>query len=145
MDAVSTRRTNFLDLPAELRNRIYEDLCTPDLELFVERQTQPALLKTSHQLRKEYSSIFFSNESLKFDAYIGIDNSWQQVLDKETKRMILERGVLSNLVDFWSLASARRHCQRRYSDWQGNLQLGIMTVFTRAGIRRWLWCIAHVD
>jgi hypothetical protein len=53
------------------------------------------------------------------------------------KRAVLERQEieLKDLADFWSLASARRHCQHV----GGDRQRGIMTVITTAGFRRWRW------
>ena len=133
----------FLSLPAELRNRIYDFVAVADLQTFADRMIEPSLLKASRQIREEYSDIFFSNSALKFDAYQGAVNSWHHVEDKLSKRAIFERCVFTDLLEFWSVASSRRYCQRLYSDWQGNVQTGIMTIITKSGIKRWQWSMAH--
>ena len=128
---------NIFPLPGELRNRIYDFLSTIDLETFVERTCKPGLLQASTQFRREYSDVFFANPALEIDAYSGHENGWRQIKSKQAKRMIFEQCVFIDLLDFWSFASARRYCQRMYSDWQGNVQTGIMTIRTRGGIKRW--------
>lgn len=135
--------SRFLALPAELRNRCYDFIVLSDLQAFSDNAIRPALLKTSLQLANEYSSILFCCELLKFDAYSG--ESWQQIQSKQAKRRIFENGCFTDMLDFWSLASARRYCQRLYSDWQGNIRTGIMTIQTRSGIRRWQWSIPCGD
>ena len=134
--------SEFPVLPAELRIRIYEYLVLADLQMFADNMTKPSLLKASSQLSDEYSSIFFDSELLKFDAYSGETDTWQQVRSKQSKRVIFEDCVFTDMLDFWSLASARRYCQRLYSDWQGNIRTGIMTIQTNSGIRRWQWSMA---
>ena len=135
----------FLTLPAELRNRIYQYVTITDLQTFADKMIKPGLLNASPQLRDEYSDVFFGNEALKFDAYHGAASSWHQVRSKQAKRAIFEDCVFTDLLDFWSVGSSRRYCQRIYSDWQGNVQTGIMTIITRSGIRRWQWSRAHAD
>jgi hypothetical protein len=134
-----------LALPAELRNRIYDFLVLSDLQAFADLMVKPALLKASSQLGNEYSSVFFGSELLKFDAYVGEAGVWHQIQNKQSKRLIFETCVFTDILDFWSVASARRYCQRLYSDWQGNVRTGIMTIQTRSGIRRWQWSVACAD
>lgn len=134
-----------LALPPELRNHVYDFIVLSDLQAFADQMIKPALLKVSPQLGDEYSRVFFGSELLKFDAYFGDAGTWQQIQNKQSKRMIFEACVFTDMLDFWSLASARRYCQRLYSDWQGNIRTGIMTIQTRSGIRRWQWSIACTD
>ena len=141
----STPHSCFLALPGELRNRVYDFIVVSDLQAFADQARKPPLLDTSSQLSDEYSSVFFGSELLKFDAYFGEASIWQQVHNKQSKRLIFENCVFTDMLDFWSLASARRYCQRLYSDWQGNIRTGIMTIQTRSGIRRWQWSIACAD
>lgn len=144
VDALSLEQ-RFLLLPAEIRNRIYEYVTVTDLQTFADKMTKPVLLKAHFQVREEYSDIFFSSEALKIDSYHGAANSWHQVRSPQAKRKIFEDCVFTDLLDFWSVASSRRYCQRLYSDWQGNLQTGIMTIITRSGIKRWQWSMALAD
>lgn len=137
--------TSLLALPAELRNRIYDFLAVVDLETFADKSTRPGLLKATSQLRAEYTDVLFGHEALKIDAYHGLDNIWRQVQHKAVKRTVFEESVFADLADFWSLGSARRYCQRLYSDWQGNVQTGIMTIATSSGLRRWQWSMAGLD
>ena len=137
--------SHLLALPAELRMRIYDYVTMGDLQTFVDKMTKPSLLKTSRQIREEYPDIFFSNEALKVDAFYGAAGEWHQIRNQQTKRAIFEDCIFTDLLEFWSLASARRYCQRLYSNWQGNVQTGIMTVMTRSGIRRWQWSLAQAD
>lgn len=140
-----TPKAELLLLPRELRDHIYSFLVLSDLQAFVDKTIKPALLQTSIQVRNEYSEIFFDSELLKFDAYFGEGSTWQAIHSKQAKRNILENCVFTDMLDFWSVASARRYCQRLYSDWQGNVRTGIMTISTRSGIRRWQWSIACGD
>ena len=137
--------SRFLRLPAELRNRIYHYVNITDLQTFADKMVKPGLLNTCPQLREEYSDVFFGNEALKIEAYHGGASSWHQVQNKLAKRAIFEDCVFTDLLDFWSVGSSRRYCQRIYSDWQGNVQTGIMTIITRSGIRRWQWSRAYAD
>lgn len=139
------QRKGLLVLPAELRIRVYKYVVIGDLQTFADKMSKPGLLKTSRQLREEYSDVFFSDEALKIDAYYGEGDAWHQVRGKQAKRAIFEECIFTDLLDFWSLASARRYCQRLYSNWQGNVQTGIMTIMTRSGIRRWQWSVAQAD
>lgn len=128
---------NLLSLPGEIRNIIYEFAAIADFETLVEKMTNPGLLKTSKQLRGEYSDIFFDNAILQIDAYIGTVDTWQQVRNREVKRAIFEDGKLLSLMGFGiSRASARRYCRRQYSE---NVQNGMMTIRTKSGIHRWQW------
>ena len=140
-----TTKCQLLALPAELRNRIYDFLVLSDLQTFADRMAKPALLKVCSQLGNEYSAVFFGNELLKFDAYFGDAGTWQKIEGKQSKRLIFETCVFTDMLDFWSVGSARRYCQRLYSDWQGNVRTGIMTIQTRSGIRRWQWSVACAD
>lgn len=124
-------------LPGEIRNLIYELVAVADLETFVEKMTKPGLLQTSKQLREEYIDIFFGSTALQIDAYNGPMDGWKQIRDKEDKRAIFEESTLLSLTGFWSLGSTRRYCQREYSNYQGNVQNGIMTIRMRSGIHRW--------
>ena len=142
MSSAPNKEVHLLTLPPEIRNEIYTHLAHLDLEIFAETTAQPALLQTSHQLRDEYSSIFFSHPGLQIEAYHGLDNSWTTIRHMPTKRRVIEESLLTDLLHFWSLASARRYCQRIYSDHQGAVETGIITIRTRAGIRRWQWSMA---
>src|ERR1700743_2948418 len=106
--------SRLLDLPAELRSRIYEFQTLNDLETFTSTLTLPVLLTTSKQIREEYSSVFFSSSLLQFEAYDVETETWHRILNKNNKRLILETARISDLAFFWSLASARRFCQREY-------------------------------
>ncbi len=134
-----------LSLPGEIRNTIYALLVISDLEALAETMTKPLLLRTSHQLRKEYSDVFFSYSTLQIDAYHGLRNTWTTLQQPQAKRKVFEQCVLTDLLHFWSLASARRYCQRVYSDYQGGIETGIMTVRASDGIKRWQWSMPLAD
>lgn len=138
-------QSQLLRLPVELRCRIYDFVVPSDLQSFADRMAKPGLLKTSTQIRGEYSDVFFGSELLKFDAYVGEVGVWQQIKTKQGKRTIFETSIFTDMLEFWSVASARRYCQRLYSDWQGNVRTGIMTIQTRSGIHRFQWSVANVD
>lgn len=64
------RKHSLLNLPPELRNRIYEYvLVNRCLKITVskEKHSQPPLLETCRQLREEASGIFYSQNELKMD------------------------------------------------------------------------------
>ena len=138
-------KSPLLRLPVELRCQIYDFVVPSDLQSFADRMATPGLLKTSKQIRDEYSDVFFGSEFLKLDAYFGEVGVWQQVKTKQVKRAIFETSIFTDMSEFWSLASARRYCQRLYSDWQGNVLTGIMTIVIRSGIYRFQWSVASVD
>lgn len=131
----------FLALPPELRNNIYAHTLPEDLAQFGETVTLPALLSTTPQLSDEYSPIFYLAPELKVEEYHSLTDAWTEVRELKAKRQILERSSYLDLYDFWSLASARRYCQRVGYGREGSVRRGIVTVVTRAGFRRWQWSI----
>jgi hypothetical protein len=133
----SQDRSALLNLPAELRNSIYEHYLPYALATYADTLRPPALLQVSRQVRREFASVFYSSECLKLDVYYSSTDSWCLLAGAGAKRAVLERKEidLKDLADFWSLASARRHCQHV----GGDRQRGIMTVMTLAGFRRWMW------
>jgi len=131
---------HLLHLPAELRNRIYDFALSDDIEIFAETARLPSLLRANRQIHREYASVFYSTDRIKLDAYYQETDSWCEVAGWEGKQALLERSSTTfvDLLDFWSLASARRHCQRIGLN-RENLQRGIVTVSTSTGFRRWQW------
>jgi len=129
-----------LDLPAELRNRIYELLVPYDIEAYADNLRRPSLLQVGAQTKREYPGIFFGSDLLKLDAYYDATDAWCSVSGAQAKLAILQKCTFTDLTDFWSLASARRYCQR-VSYNRENVQRGIMTVATNAGFKRWQWSI----
>lgn len=134
-------------LPPELRDLIYEFTRIVDLEAFIDKGTKPGLLNTSQQLRKEYINVFFANPALSIDAYSGPGNGWRSIKNPESQCVIFETGTFVSSVNFWSLGSTRRYCQREYSNFQGNIENGIMTIkmWQSTGIHRWQWSRALTD
>ncbi|KAF2772130.1 hypothetical protein EJ03DRAFT_213625 [Teratosphaeria nubilosa] len=128
----------FLRLPAELRNHIYNSSLVYDIEAFAETACIPALLSVNEQLREEYSGLFYSSTLIKVDAYYTETDSWCEVQGRYEKQALLETSTYADLFDFWSLASARRYCQRPCYN-RENARRGILTVSTNAGFRRWQW------
>jgi hypothetical protein len=126
-----------LNLPAELRNTIYEHHLPHALTTYADTLHPPALLQVSRQVRREFASVFYGSECLKLDIYYSSTDIWCPLVDARAKRAVLESKEIrfKDLADFWSLASARRHCQHV----GGDRQRGIMTVMTTAGFRRWMW------
>lgn len=139
--STTTTPSPLLTLPAELRNTIYEHLLAHDIDAFADDPSTfsiPPLLTVCHQLCDEYSSIFFTSRHIKIDAYYNDTDSWCEVRDSTARQVILRQSTFSDLADFWSLASARRYCQRVCHSRQ-NAQRGIVTVMTNAGFKRWQW------
>jgi hypothetical protein len=116
-----------LNLPAELRIAIYEYHLPHALAIYADTLRPPALFQVSRQIQREFAGVF----------YYSSTDSWCPLVEARAKRAVLEsqETVLKDLADFWSLASARRHCQHV----GGDRQRGIMTVMTTAGFRRWMW------
>lgn len=132
--------THLLFLPAEIRNLIYKYTTNADLDtLFNNKKTKPGLLQTSQQLRNEYSSVFFDNDRLSFDAYDGPTTGWRKIHSLEAQCKIFESASLSSILGIWSLISARENCMRECERWQGVAQTGIITVKMESGIHRWRW------
>lgn len=129
-----------LALPPELRNNIYTFTLATDLSSFGETATLPPLLQTHPQLRHEYGPIFYLTPHLKIEEYHRLTDTWTEIRGLKAKRQILEASAYLDLYDFWSLASARRYCQRvGYGREERSVRRGIVTVVTRAGFRRWQW------
>jgi hypothetical protein len=126
-----------LSLPAELRIHVYELYLPDSLATFADTLRPPTLLQVCRQCQHEFAGIFYGSECLKLDAYYSATDSWCPLAEARAKRAVLENQEieLKDLADFWSLASARRHCQHV----GGDRQRGIMTVMTSAGFRRWMW------
>lgn len=132
-----------LALPPELRNNIYTFTLASDLSDFGETATLPSLLQTNIQLSTEYSPIFYLVPELKVEEYHSLTDTWTEVRELKAKRQILESSAYQDLYDFWSLASARRYCQRVGYGRAGSVRRGIVTVVTKAGFRRWQWSSGH--
>lgn len=126
-----------LNLPAELRNTIYEHHLPHALDTYADTLRLPVLLQVSRQIQREFASVFYSSDCLKLDIYYSSTDTWCPLAEARAKRAVLESQEieLKDLADFWSLASARRHCQHI----GGERQRGMMTVITTAGFRRWMW------
>lgn len=128
-----------LSLPPELRLEIYTHLLPATLTHYADSPSHPpSLLLTSHQLRHEFTPLFYGSDALKLDAYYSSTDSWCSLTDSRAKRVVLEsQGVVfKDLADFWSLASARRLCEHT----GGERGCGILTVFVAGvGARRWMW------
>jgi len=140
MAGTECKQSVLLALPAELRNRIYEYILIEDIKVFAENVRKPGLLSVCQQSQREYSGICYDNNLIKLDAYYSETDSWAEVRSKQAKQTTLERSTLRDLSEFWSLASARRYCQR--TCYNGvNMQRGIVTVVTDAGFRRWQWSV----
>ena len=133
----SQDRSALLNLPAELRNTIYEHHLSHALDTYADNFRLPALLQVSHQIQREFAGVFYSSDCLKLDIYYSSTDSWCPLVEARAKRAVLESQEieLKDLADFWSLASARRHCQHV----GGERQRGIVTVLTTAGFRRCMW------
>src|SRR4051812_42764220 len=114
-----------LNLPAELRNTIYEHHLPHALATYADNLRLPALLQVSRQIQREFAGVFYSSERLKLDVYYSSTDSWCSLVAARAKQAVLESQeiTLKDLADFWSLASARRHCQHV----GGDKQRGIMT------------------
>ena len=128
----------FLGLPAELRVRIYEYALDNDLETFAESVREPALLSVCQLVHHEYASIFYATNCIRVDAYYHETDSWCEVTGHQAKQVIISRSTFGDLFDFWSLASARRYCQRVCYN-RENVRRGILTITANAGPRRWQW------
>ncbi|KAM0713825.1 hypothetical protein Q7P37_010787 [Cladosporium fusiforme] len=125
---------SLLSLPAELRNTIYDHVLPSTLATFGDAPHQaPALLQTNHQLRTEFSGVFYSSDNLKIDAYYTSTDAWCPLTDSRAKRVVLEsEGIeFKDLVDFWSLASARSqylsHPKFNQANYQQRLKVGMAT------------------
>lgn len=134
------KQSAFLALPAELRNRVYEYALLDDIEAFAESVHTPALLAVCQLTEHEYGGFFYSTNLIKLDAYYHDTDSWCEVKGRREKQVVLEQATFADLFDFWSLASARRYCQRVCYN-RENVRRGIVAISTNAGFRRWQWSV----
>jgi hypothetical protein len=137
-EAISNNASALLSLPVELRDRIYDFLLPDDIELFAETAQVPPLLSVCHQTQNDYAPIFYGTTSIQVDAYYQDTDTWCDLRDAKAKRRVLEASTFADLSEFWSLASARRHC-RHTSYGRGDMPRGIVTVLTNGGFRGWQW------
>ncbi|KAK5124154.1 hypothetical protein LTR85_001857 [Meristemomyces frigidus] len=134
------RLSAFLALPPELRIRIYEYALVEDVENYAETVRKPRLLSVCRLTEHEYAGFFYDTNLIKLDAYYNETDSWCEVKERQAKQVILEQATFTDLFDFWSLASARRYCQRICYN-RENVQRGIVAISTNAGFRRWQWSV----
>lgn len=130
-----------LTLPPELRNLVYDFLISHDMSLFAETLQPPPLLSSSSQLRREYLSAFFGSNLMSLDAYNGGTDSWYGISSTSGRLAVLRKATFVDLTDFWSLAAARRHCQRLAYN-REDAGRGILTVRMGDGVKRWQWSAA---
>lgn len=138
MAGTHAKPSPLMALPPELRNHIYEYTMINDVEIFAETVRLPSLLYVSQQISQEYAGMFYDTNLIKLDAYYSGTDSWCQITDRLAKQRTLQQSSFADLFDFWSLASARRYCQRICYN-RENVRRGIVTVWTNAGFRRWQW------
>ena len=116
-------RTSFLDLPAELRNRIYQDVLVEDEDVEIQRFAphviKPALLRTQKQIREEALPVFWAANTfavrfvVPYQHMKGIKPSGVRIAQSFLKNLGTEKAVLlrsfrpvnaPNVINMWKHA-----------------------------------------
>ena len=88
------RSCRFLELPPELRNRIYRFIIQPiAVETHVMQGKAPALLKVNRQISLEFGSFYFSREFMTAELYNPSKEEWEDVKEPDVFRTMLRRYV----------------------------------------------------
>lgn len=88
----------FLELPPELRNRIYRLCITPDVvEAHARRGQAPTLLKINHQISSEFEGLYYSMEFMNAELYNPSTRAWEAVKEANTFRAMLGRWYISRV------------------------------------------------
>lgn len=96
-------KCHLLDLPAELRNRIYSYVaanhCREDgtipTPLRVQRSVGPTLLAVNKQICKEFSSLYYSEEFFRISIFDPRIQDWNNVSDRHLIEAICEGKLCS--------------------------------------------------
>lgn len=119
-----TQSSPLLELPAELRNKIYFDVLVSEKPLGIAKQTHiydvrhkaPALLQTCRQIREEARTIFYSNNTfLALGVYSWIIDffAWFKALEPKDalsiKHYRLDYGAYSNAEATWQFRRLLYH------------------------------------
>jgi hypothetical protein len=131
---LSTRNFRFLDLPPELRNRIYRFAVQPeDIRKHVKEGSAPALLKVNRQIFSEFIGLYYSQESMAIEIYDAKTMSWIHEQDTGFFRIILARRSECHIVKPYTRASKvlkayleGQEAQRSEHEWRP-FHLGIFT------------------
>ena len=91
-DLRGRRFNRFMDLPAELRNRIYRLAIQPsDIRFHLMHGIGPGLLRVSHQIHAEVEGLYYSHECMKVEYYDRDTKTWIQEPNTKLFPLILAR------------------------------------------------------
>lgn len=133
-------KCHFLDVPAEMRNRTYgyvaADNCRDDRTLEKKTRRRPALLALNKQIRKEFSSLYYSNEFFDISIFDPRIMQWTSISDRHLIEAIYEQ----TLSKFDRVARTRTLKQMRSSAgnvaWHTNTLSGVVDLGQVGGGRR---------
>ncbi|SMY25623.1 unnamed protein product [Zymoseptoria tritici ST99CH_1A5] len=137
-------RSHLLEIPPELRLRIYSYLLTTPAHLIVNgsslpRPSMPSLLRVNRLLRHEYINEHFNQPSMTFYAYYRETGSWCILEGARTKLDIWHRSCFQDLSCLLtSFAGAQRCCEKMAKVREGQME-GIVVVESDGAQRWWRW------
>lgn len=86
------RSSRFLEMPPELRNRIYQLAVTPEvIETHVMTGQAPALLKVNRQVSTEFASLYYSCEFMAAEFHNPLTGDWDVVKHSTVFRAMLRK------------------------------------------------------
>lgn len=107
-------KCHLLELPAELRNRIYSyvaaDHCRDDKALKGRRCRRPALLAVNEQVQTEFASLYYSAEFFRISIFDPRTMEWTDVSDRHLIEGIRER-------KFCTFENGPRSARNRTLEW----------------------------
>lgn len=92
MSLFPSRVCRFLDLPPELRNRIYRFAVRPeDVTKHVKEGKAPAFLKVNRQITAEFLGLYYSHEFMGIEHYDSGSKSWIAEKDSRLFQFVLAK------------------------------------------------------
>lgn len=113
----TTRPCRFLELPPELRNTIYRFAIDPQVvETHIRLVKSPALLRVNRQIAQEFSSIYYSTETMSAELYRGPEQGWKVHADRTMLKAMVARWIRCHTGEtLETIASIRAKAEGLYS------------------------------
>lgn len=133
-----SQNCRFLNLPRELRDEIYLMVAIHETHLSLKSQDPPGILYVSHQVRSEFSAIYYGEKNMKAMDWDSRSRTWSRIHDPETLCALLcdDDAGLSNLTRDLEVAKAEVEQFRRRSHTPPRLHGVLSLAYDGAGQAR---------
>ncbi|KAK3696505.1 hypothetical protein LTR37_017923 [Vermiconidia calcicola] len=130
----NSQACRLLQLPPELRNRIYRLVIRPeDVEKHALKGNAPALLKVNRQISSEFIGLYYSPEFVTVQLYHVSSESWEHVSDAAVLQTVIRgcSGSSITTLSKWEASRVKERVSRfvkSFDDWpKDSLWMGLLS------------------